>query len=171
MSLPLLTFFPPLLPLPLQSNYYGGQSQIRGAPPSVSHHHQSSSLSTIHHTQATSEALSLTRQDSPDSGFGNGDPQNSPLNSQSSPLVVQQHSPLAVTQQNSPLMAQQHSPLMQQTSSPLGCDSQQQLPLGKWYNLWDSWLFSVKQFLVIVVWFTVFFSLYLLKQILPAQAL
>ena len=117
--------------LTLQSSYYG--SHIREAPAVGHHHHhqqqqQSASISTIHHTQATSEILSLTRQDSPDSGFGNGEPQNSPLNPQNSPLVAQQQSPVVVSQQNSPIMAQQHSPMMAQQNSPLM--AQQNSPLG-----------------------------------------
>lgn len=119
-----LLLFPPSLP-PLQSNYFGSQSQVRETSTmSMSQQHHPSST-TIHHT---TDVLSLTRQDSPDSGFGTCEPQNSPQNS---PLVAQQHSPLAGIQQNSPIMAQQHSPLMQQNSSPLGCDPQQQLPLSK----------------------------------------
>ena len=124
------------LSLTLQSNYY--DSHIREAP--AAHHQQqqpsSASISTIHHTQvqSTSEVLALTRQDSPDSGFGNGEPQNSPLNPQNSPMVAQQQSPPAVvSQQNSPLMTQQHSPMMaqqgspQMQNSPLGSEPQQPL--------------------------------------------
>lgn len=105
----------------LQS-YYG--SQLREAPPTLPHHHQSS-ISAIHSAVQGATDLTLVRQDSPDSGFGNGDHQNSPLNSQNSPLVAQQHSPVAVSQQHSPLATQQNSPLMSQQNSPLGSDHQQ----------------------------------------------
>ena len=91
---------------------------------SVPHHRhqqQSASISTIHHSQATSDALSLTRQDSPatDGGFGNGDPQNSSLIPQNSPLMAHQQTSVVVSQQKSPVMARQSSPLVSKPQQPL----------------------------------------------------